>query len=176
MNSENHSTDHQRGPQPTEPKVKELVSSCKSIILASTDENNLPTASYAPYVKIGGSFYILVSFMAKHAKNLQSGKPVSALFIEDEATSKQIFARHRLTLEVQTACIDRDSELWNQAIAELKQAYGKIAEVISEMKDFILIELKPLKGSYVNGFGSAYFVDENLDIMEHRNDVNHQMK
>jgi putative heme iron utilization protein len=44
------------------------------------------------------------------------------------------------------------------------------------MGDFILIALHPVKGSYVNGFGSAYFVDENLEIIEHRNDVNHQSK
>jgi hypothetical protein len=28
----------------------------------------------------------------------------------------------------------------------------------------------------VNGFGSAYFIDANLEIMEHRNDQNHQTK
>jgi putative heme iron utilization protein len=40
--------------------------------------------------------------------------------------------------------------------------------VLSDLNDFVLFDLKPIKGSYVNGFGSAYFVDENLEIMEHR--------
>ena len=38
-----------------------------------------------------------------------------------------------------------------------------------------MIELTTKKGAYVNGFGSAYFVDENLEIMNHRNDINHQV-
>ncbi|WP_336685966.1 hypothetical protein [Chryseobacterium bernardetii] len=44
------------------------------------------------------------------------------------------------------------------------------------MGDFILIALQPVKDSYVNGFGSDYFVDSNLEIIEHRNDVNHHVR
>lgn len=39
-----------------------------------------------------------------------------------------------------------------------------------------MIALNPVKGAYVNGFGSAYFVNENMEILEHRNDQNHQTK
>ena len=98
------------------------------------------------------------------------------MFIEDESATKQIYARERLTIDATTSQIERDSEVWNAVVAKLRETHGKVVEVISDMGDFILIALQPVKGSYVNGFGSAYFVDANLEIIEHRNDANHQSK
>lgn len=162
--------------KPVTPKVKELINASKSIILATVDAEGNPNSSYAPFVQIDQTFYILVSFMAKHTKNLADGRKTSIMFIEDESATKQIYARERLTIEAATSQIERDSEVWNTVVAKLKEAHGKVVDVISEMGDFILIALQPVKGSYVNGFGSAYFVDSNLEIVEHRNDVNHQSK
>ncbi|WPO92343.1 pyridoxamine 5'-phosphate oxidase family protein [Chryseobacterium sp. HR92] len=162
--------------RPVAPKVKELINASKSIILATVDAEGNPNSSYAPFVQVDQTFYILVSFMAKHTKNLADGRKTSIMFIEDESAVKQIYARERLTFEAVTSQIERDSEIWNTVIAQLKETHGKVVDVISEMGDFILIALQPVKGSYVNGFGSAYFVDANLEIVEHRNDVNHQSK
>ncbi|MFS4471389.1 pyridoxamine 5'-phosphate oxidase family protein [Chryseobacterium sp. T20] len=162
--------------KPVTPKVKELINASKSIILATVDAEGNPNSSYAPFVQVDQTFYILVSFMAKHTKNLADGRKTSIMFIEDESATKQIYARERLTIEANTSQIERDSEVWNTVVAKLKENHGKVVDVISEMGDFILIALQPVKGSYVNGFGSAYFVDANLEIVEHRNDVNHQSK
>jgi len=162
--------------KPVAPKVKELINASKSIILATVDAEGNPNSSYAPFVQVDQTFYILVSFMAKHTKNLADGRKTSIMFIEDESATKQIYARERLTLETTAYQIERDSLVWNTVVAKLKENHGKVVEVISEMGDFILIALQPVKGSYVNGFGSAYFVNSNLEIIEHRNDVNHQSK
>ncbi len=176
MDTNNHVSDVQKKIKPVEPKVNELIASTKSVILATNDADGLPTASYAPYTRINNTFYILVSFMAKHAKNLQNEKPVSVMFIEDESATKQIYARERLTLDVTTQTIERDSESWTTVILKLKEEHGKVVDIISEMQDFILIALTPVKGSYVNGFGSAYFVNEQLEIVQHRNDIAHETK
>ncbi|CAD0220456.1 pyridoxamine 5'-phosphate oxidase family protein [Chryseobacterium sp. JV274] len=162
--------------KPVAPKVQELINASKSIILATVDAEGNPNSSYAPFVQVEHTFYILVSFMAKHTKNLADGRKTSIMFIEDESATKQIYARERLTIEAGASQIERDSEVWNTVVAQLKETHGKVVDVISEMGDFILIALQPVKGSYVNGFGSAYFVDANLEIVEHRNDVNHQSK
>lgn len=162
--------------KPVAPKVKELINASKSIILATVDAEGNPNSSYAPFVQVDETFYILVSFMAKHTKNLADGRKTSIMFIEDESATKQIYARERLTLEATASQIERDSLVWNTVVAKLKENQGKVVEVISGMGDFILIALQPVKGSYVNGFGSAYFVNSNLEIIEHRNDVNHQSK
>lgn len=173
----NHTQEEaRRQAKPLAPKVKELIARTQSIILATTDAKGTPNSSYAPFVQVGNSFYILVSFMAKHTKNLAEGRKTSIMFIEDESATKQIYARERLTIEASTSQIERDSETWNRVVSQLKETHGKVVDVIAEMKDFILIALTPVKGAYVNGFGSAYFVDENLEIMEHRNEINHQTK
>ncbi|MDH6250427.1 putative heme iron utilization protein [Chryseobacterium sp. H1D6B] len=176
MNHTNTQDEAQKKAKPLTPKVKELIGSTKSVILATVDAEGNPNSSYAPCVEIENTFYILVSFMARHTKNLAEGRKISMMFIEDESATKQMYARERLTIEASASQVERDSEKWNTVVAGLKEAHGKVVDVISEMKDFILIALQPVKGSYVNGFGSAYFVDENLEILEHRNDANHQPK
>jgi len=176
MNHTHTQEDAQKQAKPLTPKVKELIARTKSVILATVDAEGIPNSSYAPFVEMNNTFYILVSFMAKHTKNLADGRKTSVMFIEDESSTKQIYARERLTIEASTSQVERDSEIWNTVVAQLKETHGKVVQVIAEMKDFILIGLHPVKGSYVNGFGSAYFVDQNLEIMEHRTDVNHQYK
>ncbi|RKE82590.1 HugZ family protein [Chryseobacterium sp. AG363] len=162
--------------KPVAPRVQELINASKSVILATVDAEGNPNSSYAPFVQVDQTFYILVSFMAKHTKNLADGRKTSIMFIEDESATKQIYARERLTIDATTSQIERDSEVWNAVVAKLRETHGKVVEVISEMGDFILIALQPVKGSYVNGFGSAYFVNANLEIIEHRNDADHQSK
>lgn len=176
MNHTNIQGEANRKAKPVAPKVKELIERTKSVILATVDAEGTPNSSYAPFVQVGNTLYVLVSFMARHTKNLADGRKTSVMFVEDESATKQIYARERLTIEASASQIERDSETWNTVVAKLKENHGKVVEVISEMGDFILIALQPVKGSYVNGFGSAYFVDENLEILEHRNDVNHQSK
>ncbi|MCT2406017.1 pyridoxamine 5'-phosphate oxidase family protein [Chryseobacterium antibioticum] len=176
MNHTNTQEEANRKAKPVVPKVKELIERTKSVILATVDAEGVPNSSYAPFVQVNNTLYILVSFMAKHTKNLADGRKTSVMFIEDESATKQIYARERLTIEVEASQVERDSETWNTVVTQLKETHGKVVDVIAEMQDFILIALQPVKGSYVNGFGSAYFVDENLEILEHRNDVNHQSK
>lgn len=176
MSTQTDIKESQRKVKPLTPKVKELISASKSVILGTLDANGIPNSSYAPFVQVGNSFYILVSFMARHTKNLRDIKKVSAMFIEDESATKQIYARERLTIDAVTSQVERDSALWDEIIENLKQRHGKILDILAPMEDFILIALHPVKGSYVNGFGSAYFVDENLEILQHRNDIAHGIK
>jgi len=152
--------------KPKAPKVMELVESTKSLILATVDAEGNPVSSYAPFVLIDGSFYIYVSFMAKHTKNLQDRKKVSIMFIEDETAGKQIYARTRLTVNSEAQLVEKENSLFVQAIDALKERHGKVVDILAEMTDFVLFELKPKSGAYVNGFGSAYFVDANLQVIE----------
>jgi len=176
MNVQEAIEDQQRKTKPVQPKVKELIARCKSVVLATIDNHGNPNSSYAPYVIIDNKLYVLVSFMARHTKNLTQMKKVSAMFIEDESETKQIYARERLTLDAIANPIERNSELWHNAISKLTEVHGKILNILVGMDDFILVEIAPTKGSYVNGFGSAYFVDTNFEIINHRNDINHTVR
>lgn len=152
--------------KPKAPKVMELVESTQSLILATVDADGNPVSSYAPFVLIDGSFYIYVSFMAKHTKNLQDRKKASIMFIEDESASKQIYARTRLTINTDAVLVEKETPLFSQTLTALKDRHGKVVDILAEMTDFVLFELKPQRGAYVNGFGSAYFIDSNLQVIE----------
>src|SRR5690606_34349195 len=176
MNTQDTAEAAQKKTKPVQPKVKELIARCKSVILATVDADGTPNSSYVPYTMIDNKIYVLVSFMARHTKNLRDIKKTSVMFIEDEAETKQIYARERLTIDATTNLIERDTDLWNQAVDKLKEDHGKILDILTGMDDFIMIELIPLKGAYVNGFGSAYFVDTNFEIMNHRNYIKHTVR
>lgn len=173
MSTQHTAENAQRQARPVEPKVKELIARMKSVILATVDAEGNPSSSYVPYVMIDNKMYVLVSFMARHTKNLKDVKKVSVMFIEDESETKQIYARERLTIDATTNHIERGTEMWDKAVAGLTEVHGKILDILIGMEDFIMIEIVPVKGAYVNGFGSAYFVDTNFDIINHRNDINH---
>ncbi len=154
--------------KPKAPQIEELINSCQSIMLATINEDGSPLVSTAPYSRVGNQFQILVSYMAKHTKNLKDRKKVSIMFVEDESASKQLYARHRLTIDSEAELVELDNPLFAEAMEDLRKRHGKVIEVLGSLDDFILFNFKPIKGSYVNGFGSAYFVDENLQIAEHR--------
>jgi putative heme iron utilization protein len=159
--------------KPRTPQVNELLAQCKSVILSTVNEVGKPNASYAPFARLDNKFYILVSFMAVHTKNLRDRKTASIMFIEEESAAKQIYARDRLTLDVSCSQIAKNTPEWEKGIELLKEKHGKILDVLVTMEDFIMIELSVLKGAYVNGFGSAYYVNEHVEIIKHRNDVGH---
>lgn len=154
--------------KPKAPKVQELIDECQSLMIATLDEDGSPCVSYAPFVQLEGGFQIFVSFMARHTRNLKNQKKTSFMFIEDESTSKQIYARHRLTMDTDAEQVEKENPLWDKAMTALKEKHGKVVEVLEGMDDFIMFNLKPIKGSYVNGFGSAYFVAPDLSIETHR--------
>jgi len=157
----------QKTVKPKPPTIQELIDGTKSVIMATLDADGNPVASYAPFVHLDGTFQIIVSYMAKHTRNLRDRKRVSVMFIEDESTVKQIYARDRLTLDCEAVLVEQGSEYWDRTVEELKNRHGKVVEVLTGMNDFIMFDLKPIKGSYVNGFGSAYSVNADLSINEH---------
>lgn len=157
----------QKTVKPKAPKIEELIDNTKSVILATIDAEGHPVSSYAPFVQLDGSFQILVSFMAKHTRNLRDRKRVSVMLIEDESAVKQIYARDRLTLDCEAELVEQGSDFWNRSVDALKEKHGKIVDMLSELDDFVLFDLQPIKGSYVNGFGSAYSVNSDLTVNEH---------
>ena len=81
------------------PQIQELKAQAKTILLATLDEQGNPNVSYAPFVIHNGKYVVLISEIARHARNLQQVPKVSLMLIEDESLSRQIFARKRLTFD-----------------------------------------------------------------------------
>ncbi len=94
---------------------------------------------------------VLISEIARHARNLQQVPKVSLMLIEDETGARELFARKRLTFDAVAEVVARDDERWGKAIAALEGRFGDIVKGLSNLKDFVLFRLKPEQGSVRQG-------------------------
>lgn len=149
------------------PEIQEFRQERRTLQLATVDADGRPNVSYAPFVQNQDGYFVLISEIARHARNLQVNPSVSIMMIEDEGGSKQLFARKRLTFDAVAKVVARDSEQWNQVIAQLQERFGEIIDGLSQLQDFVLFNFKPEHGLFVKGFGQAYQVsgDDLVDFV-----------
>ena len=135
----------------------EFIKPFKSVCLATVDEEFFPHASFAPFVHFEHKYYIFISQLAQHTKNLEINTEVSILFIEDESTCEQPFARKRVSLLCESEEITRDEDTFISVMDAFSQKFdASLIETLKGMNDFKLYELTPTKGEAVFGFGLAY--------------------
>ncbi|MGY5820164.1 heme utilization protein HutZ [Vibrio chemaguriensis] len=149
------------------PEIKEFRQERRTLQLATVDAEGRPNVSYAPYVQNQEGYFVLISKIARHARNLLENPNVSLMMIEDEESSKQLFARKRLTFDAVANVVERDTEMWQQVVGQMKERFGEIIEGLSQLEDFVLFNLKPESGLFVKGFGQAYQVsgDDLVDFV-----------
>ncbi|MCL9780010.1 heme utilization protein HutZ [Vibrio sp. S4M6] len=147
-------------------EIQEFIQHCESLQLATVNEQQQPNISYAPFVHNQYGYFILISTLARHARNIDNNPTISFMMIEDESKSTQIYARKRLTFEASANSVMRDTEMWQQVIDELAQRFGDIIDDLKQLSDFNLYQLHPKQGLFVKGFGQAFQCsgDELLDI------------
>lgn len=105
-----------------------------------------------------GEYQVLISTIARHARNLQEVPKVSLMLIDDESKTREIFARRRLTFNATSRMVERHSEEWNEAVEALKARHGELVDELSQLQDFNLFCFKPSHGLFVKGFGKAFQV------------------
>ncbi|CAH1524987.1 MULTISPECIES: heme utilization protein HutZ [Vibrio harveyi group] len=149
------------------PEIKEFRQERRTIQLATVDAEGRPNVSYAPYVQNQEGYFVLISQIARHARNLLENPNVSLMMIEDEDSSKQLFARKRLTFDAVATVVERDTEMWQQVVSQMKDRFGEIIDGLSQLEDFVLFNLKAEQGLFVKGFGQAYQVsgDDLVDFV-----------
>lgn len=136
---------------------QELLTKQQSIMLATISEDGSPHVSYTPFaVDADKNFYIFISTLAHHTKNLMRSEQTSLILIADEGDTQQIFARHRLTFSCQIEALDRNSDAWQTAATHYEDRFGSFFQMIRGFKDFNMFRLIPQDGSLVVGFGQAY--------------------
>lgn len=140
-------------------EIDAFIGEFRSLLLATVNPDGSPSLSYAPMVQREGCFQILVSELAEHTGNLARNPAVSILFIEDEQTTAQIYARRRVSMRCEPLFVPRDTESWEASLTALKSSFGAIVETLESLKDFRLVRLSPLTGTFVKGFGEAYEFD-----------------
>ncbi|MEZ9298554.1 heme utilization protein HutZ [Vibrio splendidus] len=149
------------------PEIKEFRQERRTLQLATVDEEGRPNVSYAPFVQNQEGYFVLISDIARHARNLKANPQVSLMMIEDEESSKQLYARKRLTFDAQASVVDRETELWTQVIGQMQERFGEIIDGLSQLQDFSLFKLEAENGLFVKGFGQAYQVsgDDLVDFV-----------
>jgi putative heme iron utilization protein len=131
----------------------------RSVVLATVAPSGRPHASYAPFVRDERRhLYCLLSGMAEHTPNLQSTGRACALFVEDEASAAQIFARRRLTYDCRADFLAADDPLRAEVARLFTERFGGIARQLLSMPDFRPVRLIPEGGRFVIGFGAAFEV------------------
>lgn len=147
--------------------IQSLKMQCKTLMLATVDAEGIPNISYAPFVANDRGYYILISDIARHARNLKTTGKVSMMLIEDEQDAHKIFARHRLSFNAKAEIVPFESEEWFVGTQSLAQRHGEIVNDLVKMADFTLFNLIPTEGLFVKGFGQAYRVgpNDNVDLV-----------
>jgi len=127
--------------------------------MGTTDAQGLPFSSYAPFVHHDHRFYVFISDIATHAKNLKREKKASLFFIEDESLSSNIFARKRISLQCDATLIPREAGKFTEVMDRFSDKFGEeMVSMLMKMADFNLFEFSTLGGEATFGFGEAYRV------------------
>ena len=138
-------------------ELSELLSDYQSVILGTQSPNGYPFSSYAPFYYDGETLYIFISDIATHAKNIQTTLRASALFIEDENQSANIFARKRISLQCDVTPVSRENTRFKHVMEHFQEKFDSaLVTMLMGMKDFNLYALKPIYGEATFGFGEAY--------------------
>lgn len=152
-----------------------LRANLKTVILGTVSTEGLPDASVAPAV-LGedGAFYIYVSGLSLHTRNLADTGKASVFVIQDESAARQLLARQRLTFPCAASPVARDTDVFATRMAALKAAFGPVMEHLEGMVDFRMFRLVPTRGRLVAGFGQAYDVDPlDWNNLSHVGDTGH---
>ncbi len=142
----------------------------QTLMLSTVDKLKHPHMSYASFVSHKDCFYVLISTQAKHTINLLDNPKAAVMLIQDEVFSKQIFARKRVTFNIDSRVIQRDTKEWHKYLYLMENKFGNIIRQLSNLADFLLFELKTDQGRYVKGFGKAYNISHDPNAQfEHVN-------
>jgi len=136
-----------------------FIATFKSVVIGTLDEEGRPFTSYAPFLHYDHRFYIFISDIASHAKNLKSDNRASLFFIEDEAKTDNIFARKRVSLQCDATVVPREAERFGPVMEGFGEKFGEeMVSMLMKMADFNLYELSSTGGEATFGFGEAYRV------------------
>lgn len=149
-------------------RFEALRDQAQSLIMATVDGQAVPRSSYAPFVRASGAFYVYLSRLSEHTRELLQNPVVSVMLIEDEAEASQIFARTRVTYLCEVQTLERDEAGYDAVLELLTSRFGNVMKMLQILPDFVLFRLQPVSGRFVTGFGKAYQLKgEGMDGLAH---------
>lgn len=155
-------------------EFKKFNASHSSVVLGTVNSDGDADTTYAPCLQKDGLYYVYISELAVHTKNLFNHMNASLLYIEPEDKAKNLFKRRRTTIRVEASTVERGSDKFIGIMDDYLENFGGIMKNLRDSLDFHLFELSPKKATYVRGFGQAYnIVGAKLDEVKHMGDRGH---
>ena len=111
--------------------MKDFIQNIQTAIIATLDSDGNPFNSYAPYVYDDNRFYVYISDIATHAKNLQRNPKSSLFFVQDESKTENLFARKRISVQCDSLKIERGSERFEEVLALFAQKFD--AKMVAQL-------------------------------------------
>ena len=148
--------------------LAELRERMRTLQLATVGADGTPHTGYTPHLFDGADILIFVSRLAAHTRDLLERPRAAVMLIADEADSRQIFARTRVSYLCDATPIAPDDPVREPLLDAFEARHGKMIGLIRQLPDFVLFRLRPRSGQFVMGFGKAYRLSgEALDSFEH---------
>jgi len=155
-------------PDKPEKSAFKLLSSRKTLVMATADKSGAPNVSYGPFVHRAPPLYVYTSSLSRHTRNMMETPKASVMFIEDEARTRETFLHERrFTCQCRAESVGRETTEWRTAMSLFKRKFGKVFDMIRPLPDFVLFRLIPDRGLYVHGFGQAFEVSPDMKNSKH---------
>ncbi len=142
-------------------EYQSLREEIKSVQLATLGDDDQPEVSYAPFIWFEGACFLFLSELARHTHNLRNNPAISLLIIEDQAESRNQFARRRIIWQGQAQIVGRDVELFKAVMQLFRDRFGDFIDVIEPLQDFQLFKIRPHSGRFIRGFAQAFQLSGN---------------
>ena len=148
----------------------EFMQDAKCVYISTVNEFRggvAPEISYSPcIVDEDKNIYILVSTLSKRTGSLLVGHNVSLMFIEPEEQCEEIYVRTRLIFLCSTSLIQRWN--WDERVPQFTAKFGDIIGTLVSFQDFKMFRFRPIRGTFVKGFGKAYTIEgKEMDQISH---------
>src|SRR5215467_395315 len=88
-------------PDKPENSAFKLLSSRKTLVMATADKNGAPNVSYAPFVHRAPPLYVYTSSLSRHTKNMMETEKASVHVHRRRSADKKLFCKKALHLSVQ---------------------------------------------------------------------------
>lgn len=145
---------------------RNLIQNQQTLLLSTVSIQGEPESSYAPYVRdTQGVFYIYVSDLASHTKNMMQKQSASILFIQSEQETQNLFARKRVVFNCKISEIEKGTDCYDLQLKKMQEKFGETVELLRSLSDFHLLALTPVKGRYIAGFGQAFSLNSEGEIV-----------
>lgn len=152
--------------QPDLERLLALRRTLRALVLATIDEDGFPNLSTLPFVWHEDAFWVLMSDLAPHTRQVKQNPTVELMLLEDEGQTSNIYNRARVTWRADVTRIERSDQRAQDLFDALRARHGKILDVLVQLPDFHLHRMVPGAGRLVNGFGRAFKID-GFELLAH---------